>query len=94
MNPATDHITRVSKATTMTLKEWHQRYYRPDRLHREPDTASNLLAYDRETFEKTGIAIISHHSTVTGKTEWYADKRGVVDFKRTRKRLAVNEVAA
>lgn len=68
--------SRVTPATEMTVEEWVRRYYKPDRLNREPDSAERIVEDRKRDMELYGEAVISHHDAVTGYTEWYASEAG------------------
>jgi hypothetical protein len=51
----------------MTVAEFMDRYYKPDRLRRDSGTRARLIA-DRELdLREHGRALISHHDSVTGE---------------------------
>jgi hypothetical protein len=54
----------------MTVAEFVDTYYRPERLHALPGRHERIIA-DRETdIAAHGSTLISHHDCVTGRTVW------------------------
>jgi hypothetical protein len=54
----------------MTVAAWIDRYYRPERLNREPGSRERIIADREAELDELGSTIISHHDAVTGHAEW------------------------
>lgn len=50
----------------MTVAQFVDRYYRPERLLREPGTRERIIASREQDMRRFGEAIISRHDSVTG----------------------------
>jgi len=58
----------------MTVAEFIDTYYKPDRLNREPGTRDRIITDRERDLEQYGRTLISHHDCVRGKVAWlYAD---------------------
>jgi len=55
----------------MTVAEWVDRYYKPDRLNRPGGTREHIIANREREVERDGTTLISRHDSVTGQAEWY-----------------------
>lgn len=51
----------------MTVAEWIDRYYKPDRLHLVPGRRGRIIADRENDLRLHGEAMISKHDSVTGK---------------------------
>lgn len=51
---------------SMTVAEFMDRYYKPDRLRRDKGSRERLIADREQDIRERGRALISHHDSVTG----------------------------
>lgn len=58
---------RVSDEKKMTVAEFMDRYYKPDRLRRDKGSRERLIADREQDIRESGLAIISRHDSVTGE---------------------------
>jgi hypothetical protein len=59
---------------TMTVAEWMQRFYKPNRFRNVPgfnaDREQRLIADRENDMREQGFALISYHDSVTGRAEY------------------------
>lgn len=52
---------------SMTVTDFVRRYYRPDRLRRQPGLEELIIANRERDLRETGSCLISRHDCVTGE---------------------------
>jgi hypothetical protein len=55
------------------VEEFVRRFYKPDRLNREPGTAGRIVADRERDMARYGCAVISTHDSVLGVAAWLWD---------------------
>jgi hypothetical protein len=58
-----------------TVEQWMRRLYKPERFRNEPgfhaDRKQRLIADREKDVREQSFALISHHDSVTGRTEFF-----------------------
>lgn len=65
----------LTEATEDQISDWVDRLYKPDRLNREPDTRTAIIADRVNEASQTGWTLISQHDSITGRVEIFDLRR-------------------
>jgi hypothetical protein len=61
-----------------TVEQWMRRLYKPERFRNEPgfhaDREQRLIADREKDVREQGFALISHHDSVNGRTEFFGTR--------------------